>query len=338
MTTDTEHASAELPPPIPAVPAASESRKTFLATWLLSLLLGILAVDRFYLGKVGTGILKLITFGGGGIWYLIDLILTLAGSQKDKQGLRLAGYAQHKKIAWIVTGIVLALSIITGAVNGGNAGQQVADAPRTTNEQTTDAVAQPAAEAPVEETENVHSWADEAFGTFEPITQSGAGDNLVTLPEGATIGIVTATHDGARNFIINVLDAANGPTGDLLINTIGPYSGVTAFGFNTLSEGTTLEINADGNWSITISPISAAPALAASGVGDAVYLFDGSSGKLTASHAGSRNFIVAEETGKAFSPGLLINDIGTYSGTVPLSSGPSVISVKADGGWTMLAE
>lgn len=337
MTTHTQRPTAELPPPIPAVPAASESHKTFLATWLLSLLLGGLGVDRFYLGKVGTGILKLITVGGGGIWYLIDLILVLTGSQKDKAGLPLAGYAQHKKIAWVVTGIIIALSMISGAVNGGGGANQKADAPSTINEQTPDAATEPVAEAPVEETDTVQSWADDAFGTFEIITQTGTGDNLITLPDGATTGTITATHDGGANFVVNMLDASNSPTGDLLVNTIGAYSGTTGYGFNSLGDATTLEVNADGNWSITISPVSAAPALAASGAGDAVYLFDGSAGKLTATHDGSSNFVVLEETDETFSMGLLVNEIGAYTGTVPLSSGPSVISIKADGAWTLVA-
>ncbi|OGJ16854.1 hypothetical protein A3K73_08895 [Candidatus Pacearchaeota archaeon RBG_13_36_9] len=44
-------------------------------TLIMSIIFGTLGVDRFIMGKVGTGILKLITFGGCGIWWLIDLIL-----------------------------------------------------------------------------------------------------------------------------------------------------------------------------------------------------------------------------------------------------------------------
>ncbi|HOB36219.1 MAG TPA: TM2 domain-containing protein [Candidatus Avimonas sp.] len=53
---------------------------------ILSIFLGSLGVDRFYVGKIGTGILKLITFGGFGIWWLVDLIMIATGSFKDKQG------------------------------------------------------------------------------------------------------------------------------------------------------------------------------------------------------------------------------------------------------------
>ncbi len=44
-------------------------------TLIMSILFGSLGVDRFIMGHVGLGLLKLITFGGCGIWWLIDLIL-----------------------------------------------------------------------------------------------------------------------------------------------------------------------------------------------------------------------------------------------------------------------
>jgi hypothetical protein len=322
--------------------AASVSDKSFVVTWLFAWLLGIFAVDRFYLGKVGTGLLKLFTLSGFGIWWLVDLILVLAGGQRDKQGRTLAGYDQHKKIAWIITAAGIVVSMIFTAVNSSNnstdapaaiapvgapAAGSVADAP----------AAPPAAPPAPGKAATVQSWADDTFGTFAPVVQTGTGDNLITLPAGATAGIVTASHDGSRNFSVSVLDAANASTGELLVNTIGAYSGTSVYGFNAFGDGVTLQVTADGNWSITISPISSAPALVASGTGDGVFLYGGDAGKLTATHDGTRNFVVTEETGEAFNMGLLVNEIGAYSGTVPLSGGPSVIAVTADGNWTLQA-
>ena len=64
-----------------------KSEKGFVPALLLCLLLGGLGVHRFYVGKIGTGILMLFTLGGLGIWALIDLIVIAVGSFKDKNGL-----------------------------------------------------------------------------------------------------------------------------------------------------------------------------------------------------------------------------------------------------------
>ena len=63
-----------------------KSDKDWLVTLLLCLFLGSLGGHRFYAGKIGTGILQLITIGGCGIWTIIDLIMIISGKFKDKDG------------------------------------------------------------------------------------------------------------------------------------------------------------------------------------------------------------------------------------------------------------
>ena len=62
---------------------------------ILCVLLGFLGVHRFYEGKIGTGILYLCTAGLFGIGVLVDFILILTGSAKDKDGAQITNWSME---------------------------------------------------------------------------------------------------------------------------------------------------------------------------------------------------------------------------------------------------
>lgn len=62
------------------------SPKSAIVALLLCLFFGMFGVHRFYVGKIGTGILMLLTGGGFGIWSLVDLIVIACCDFKDKEG------------------------------------------------------------------------------------------------------------------------------------------------------------------------------------------------------------------------------------------------------------
>lgn len=68
---------------------AGVSDKKILPAFLLCFFLGMLGIHRFYVGKVGTGILMILTLGGLGIWALIDFVMIVCGVFRDKQGNKL---------------------------------------------------------------------------------------------------------------------------------------------------------------------------------------------------------------------------------------------------------
>lgn len=92
-----------------------KSEKSAITALLLCLFLGALGVHRFYVGKIGTGILMLLTGGGLGIWTLIDLIVIACCQFKDKQGHTLIfsrGRNSTVKTVLTVVGSVIGVIII----------------------------------------------------------------------------------------------------------------------------------------------------------------------------------------------------------------------------------
>lgn len=85
--------------PLTTVNPPKDKRRHFLAAFFISFLWGSFGIDRFYLGKIPTGILKLLTFGGFGIWTIVDLVLIMSGAMCDKEGNKLIDADRYKKLA-----------------------------------------------------------------------------------------------------------------------------------------------------------------------------------------------------------------------------------------------
>lgn len=68
-------------------------------TWVLSFVLGLYGVDRFARGQVGLGMLKLLTFGGFGVWYLCDVVIALimayGGPYRNSEDVTFDQYGQY---------------------------------------------------------------------------------------------------------------------------------------------------------------------------------------------------------------------------------------------------
>ncbi len=174
-----------------------------------------------------------------------------------------------------------------------------------------------------------------ATPTPSPISLSGRGQTATDpIALSAGVWVATFTHTGTRNFIVKTFTASGSE--DLLINKIGAYSGSRPL---TGSASYTLDIQADGAWTVVIAPISAAATNGLTGTGDSVSgLFTAAPGPKTVrfNHTGTRNFVVSLQCdgGRV----LAQNVIGALSNATRVVNFPARTTlcyweVEADGQW-----
>jgi hypothetical protein len=88
-------------------------QRHFLAVFFMSFMWGVFGVDRMYLGKWGSGIAKLLTIGGLGIWVCVDLIRIMNGTMRDAQGRPMLEFEAYRRFA---SRTVLIFAVVLGVV------------------------------------------------------------------------------------------------------------------------------------------------------------------------------------------------------------------------------
>jgi len=167
----------------------------------------------------------------------------------------------------------------------------------------------------------------------KPRIVRGRGDDVVDIPPLADIAVVVFDCRCTSNTVLT----SDGPEG-LLVNEIGAYRGKRWINVDDDAQTTQFEIEAAGPWTLTIGTIDQlahqAPSGKVSGTGDDVIVLGGSATKARITHTkGQSNFVVEAYSLDTGQGGLLINEIGGYSGTRPLNA-PALVQITADGTWS----
>ncbi|WP_433826628.1 hypothetical protein ACQP2E_31620 [Actinoplanes sp. CA-015351] len=168
----------------------------------------------------------------------------------------------------------------------------------------------------------------------KPRVIKGKGDDVVDIPPLSDLSVVVFDCRCSSNTVLK----SDGPE-SLLVNEIGKYKGKRWINLEDGAQTTQFEIEATGRWTLTIGSVDQLATKAASGKaagkGDDVIVLGGTATKAKITHSkGSANFVVyaySLETGEG---GLLVNEIGGYSGTRPLQA-PALVEITADGNWTI---
>lgn len=237
-------------------------------------------------------------------------------------------------IIWLVGIIPQIISAIIGARDFKNSPPEMqasaqAVSERLASEDSTvfSAPVQDPEPAPVEET----------FIPPDPITYTGSGDDYFDISPFDSLYYFQITgNSDARHFSVTGYDSSGDYTG-LFVNTTDYYTGSV---LDSEQNTRTLEVKAEGDWTITIVSLYTAPVLKAgetcSGIDDAVLLIPlGSSSAVINGNSLARHFSV-KTYGSGFD--LLVNTVDPYNGTVRVDSDATVMTVTAEGGWSILLQ
>jgi TM2 domain-containing membrane protein YozV len=92
------------------------SPKKRIVVSLLCCLLGVFGAHRFYLGKIATGIIMLLTLGGFGFWALIDAVISIFLKYDDSNGLPVAKFAAAPAgVPLLILGVAVSLALPVAA-------------------------------------------------------------------------------------------------------------------------------------------------------------------------------------------------------------------------------
>lgn len=165
-----------------------------------------------------------------------------------------------------------------------------------------------------------------------PSVFTGVGDDVITVDRPVGIKIVQFECPACSGNTVLKSDGFE----SLLVNEIGAYRGTKWMDIRDGSRTSTLTVNATGSWTVTVGELDLAERAQGpmSGTGDAVLFFLGSSKKVRITNTGESNFAVHAVSLAESRIELLVNHIGGYEGTVPLS-GPAIIQVTSSGNWTI---
>jgi hypothetical protein len=296
-------------PPEPVAPASAAPQKSGLG--IAALVLGIVAIVMAIIP--GPSFAAFIPAILAGIFGVVTLRRTTSGRGGALTGTILGPVALL--VAIIVSIVTIAAG--AGAVNQASSGGDGSS------------------------TKSVTAPKPSPTKTIAPIpasvTYTGKGDSVVkiAIPDGAgQIGAATITYRGSDNFTVWSLDS-NLAQQDLMVNTIGSYSGTVLFNNQLGADASSLQVTASGPWSITLKSIRALDRItgaSASGTGDNVLIYTGRAAPATITSTGRDNFVVWEYGDDS---NLLVNEIGAYNGTVPFAAGPALIAINATGRWTI---